>query len=130
MAPGIRRWFTEAVMKTILKSGPAALVAAMSIAVLSGCISMQPQAGTPQASGLMCNKCETVWVPSKDRGGKPGTYHVYRSTRKMVCPQCESMAETFFRTGQLSHSCPGCGSNVMRCTVQMVRGKPATSSTP
>jgi hypothetical protein len=117
-------------MKTILKSGPAALVAALSIAVLSGCTSMQPQAGTPQASGLMCNKCETVWVPSKGRGGKPGTYHAYRASEKMICPQCESMAETFFRTGRFSHSCPGCGSNVMRCTVQVVGTKAATSSMP
>lgn len=122
--------FAYSDMKTILNSGSAALVAAFSIALLSGCTSMQPQAGAAQADGLMCNKCQSIWVPSKERGGKPGTYHVYRASRKMICPKCESMAATFFRTGQFSHSCPGCGGNVTRCTAQVVGSKPAASSMP
>ena len=128
MVSGAKRLFAGGDMKTILKSGHAALVAALSIAVLSGCTSMQPQAGSPQASGLMCNKCQSIWVPSKDQGGKPGTYHVYRASRKMICPQCESMAETFFRTGQFSHSCPGCGGNVTRCAAQVVGTTSAAQS--
>ena len=111
-------------MKTILKPCQAALVAAVSIAFLAGCTSMRPQAGTTQNSALVCNKCESVWVPSQIRGGKPGGHYVYRASRKMVCPQCESMAETFFRTGQFRHSCPGCGGNVMRCTAQTVAVNP------
>ena len=116
-------------MKTILKTGCAALVAACSIVILSGCTSMQHQAGTSEAVGLMCDKCQSIWVPSVDRGGKPGTYHVYRASRKMICPQCESMAQTYFRTGQITHSCPGCGGNVTHCTAQVAGEKSAPAST-
>ena len=130
MAMRLRRVFVWDEMKTILKSSRAALVAALSIAVLSGCASMQPQAGTPQASGLMCNKCQSIWVPSKNRGGKPVTYHVYRASHKMICPQCESMAATFFRTGTFKHSCPGCGGKVMRCTAQVVGATAAGQAAP
>lgn len=112
-------------MNTIIKTTRAALVAASSMLILSGCASTQPQAGTSELAGLMCDKCQSIWVPSKDRGGKPGTYHVYRASRKMVCPQCESTAATFFRTGQLGHTCPGCGGGVTRCTVQEIGAQPA-----
>jgi hypothetical protein len=78
----------------------------------------------------MCNKCQTVWVPSQNRGGKPGDYRAYSGSRKMICPQCESMAATFFRTGQFRHSCPGCGGKVTRCAVQTLGTKMAASSRP
>jgi hypothetical protein len=121
--------FSDDSMKTILKTCCAALVAACFIVILSGCSSMQHQAGTSEVAGLMCDKCQSIWVPSVDRGGKPGTYHVYRASRKMICPQCESMAATYFRTGKFSHSCSGCSGNVTHCTAQVVGGQSAAAST-
>jgi len=79
--------------------------------------------------GVTCDKCQSFWLPRVGTGGKPGDgYNVYRASRKMICPQCESMAATFFRTGKFEHVCPGCRGNVTRCTAQVL--KPSRASNP
>ena len=114
-------------MKITLKSKCAALATA-SLIVLTGCTAISPQAGTTQMTGIACNKCESVWLPRAGTGGKPGRgYDVYRASRRMICPQCESAAATFFRTGKFEHKCPGCGGNITRCTAQVVGRSGATN---
>lgn len=105
-------------MKTIREASRAAYFAA-AVFIVSACTPVQEQAGANEAVGVMCNKCETTWVagPVGERGG----YSVYRTSRRMKCPQCETFAETFFRTGKLAHGCPGCGGALSRCTAQVVR---------
>lgn len=71
-------------------------------------------------TGIMCNKCESFWLPRVGSIGKPGGGHVtYRASRRMICPQCEDIVATFFRTGRFTHVCPGCRGNITRCTAQM-----------
>ena len=101
----------------LILSGGLALSAA-------GCVSgptAMPTSGDTQ-SGMMCPKCETVWVHNlKGQGTK-----VQRlvSERAMVCPDCNEMAEAYFDKGQLVlHECPQC-----RVTPQVV--KPSKPSHP
>lgn len=107
-------------MENILKSKCAALMAVSAI-LLAGCCSMQSRSGEAEVAGFKCDKCQAVWLPVVGPTGKPGSgYQAYRTSHKMICPQCDSMAATFFRTGKLSHTCPGCGGNMTRCTAQIV----------
>ncbi len=89
---------------------------------------MQGQMGSAQVPGIMCGKCQSIWTQNNDPGAKPGSYRSYRGTRKMVCPQCESVVSTFFRTGKLTHTCPGCQSEMTRCSVQMMGAKSAATT--
>jgi len=107
------------VMKTKLRSIFAVLSAA-AVLIVSACTPVQEQAGAKETVGVMCGKCRTTWVAAAG-GGKPGTLQVYRTSRKMNCPQCETLVQTFFRTGELAHSCPGCRGELSRCTAQVIR---------
>ena len=91
------------------------LTVACSVALLlSACQTMPQQHPT---SAFTCNKCQTVWVNSPDINGKPGsTYYALRSTKKMVCPGCESAIVSFLKTGQLKHQCTICGGTINHCT--------------
>ena len=110
--------FIQGVMKPIREASGAVFLAA-AVIIVSACTPVQEQAGAKETVGVMCNKCETTWVTGPT--GKPGDYTIYRTSRKMKCPQCETLVETFFRTGKVSHSCPGCGGSLSRCTAQVVR---------
>jgi len=118
MAACVQGHLVGGVMKTIFDATRAVSLAA-AVFIVAACTPVQEQAGAKESVGLACNKCRTTWVSSG--GGKPGGSTIYRTSRQMKCPQCETLVETFFRTGQLAHSCPGCGGTVSRCTVQFVR---------
>ena len=70
---------------------------------------------------MMCPKCETVWVGPHvtGQGTKAQAYHW---GREAVCPDCESMAESYAKTGDVTmlHECPTC----------KVTPQPATPITP
>lgn len=119
MARGLAVRSLVGVMKTKLRSSFAVLSAA-AVLIVSACTPVQEQAGAKETVGVMCGKCRTTWVAAVDGGGKPGTVQVYRTSRKMKCPQCETLVQTFFRTGQLAHSCPGCRGELSRCTAQVI----------
>lgn len=117
-------------MKIILHVMCAVLAAAV-LSMLGGCTSLQPQSGNKQVTGIMCDKCQSVWFPKVTPGGKPGSGSlVYRMSRRMLCPECESIAATFFRTGRFEHVCPACRGNITRCTAQIVpqRGTAVSSA--
>lgn len=102
---------------------------AAAVILLAGCSSMPSHTAHTQMSGMMCDKCQAVWFPKVTQGGKPGSGQVaYRMTRRMICPQCESIAAKFFRTGRLAHTCPACGGSITRCTAQVVPQQKAGSS--
>jgi hypothetical protein len=83
--------------------------------LLPSCQTTGASAGT---DAVMCSKCKTVWVKTPVQGGPPGKggYTVYRDTKTMTCPDCESAVVTFFKTGSLKHSCAHCGSTLTHCT--------------
>ena len=56
-------------------------------------------------SGMTCPKCETVWVydTRSSAGGR------MQWGREMVCPDCDVMAEAYFKDGEkVLHNCPTC----------------------
>ena len=59
-----------------------------------------------------CEKCKTVWV----RGGGTGKSAGYSMTKRMVCPDCVSAVENYFKTGELKHTCATCGHALQHCT--------------
>jgi hypothetical protein len=85
------------------------------IAVLPSCQTMGPTAGT---DAVMCSKCKTVWVKTPVQAGAPGRggYTIYRDSKTMTCPDCESAVVTFFKTGSLKHHCAHCGNTLTHCT--------------
>lgn len=87
------------------------------IALLSACQS-GPTSG-PVLSAITCDKCRTVWIQRAERAstfrGSAGPY-VLKSESRMVCPDCESTAQTFFKTGRLKHDCKHCGGTMSDCT--------------
>ena len=93
----------------------------ISTGLITGCASPSqtaPQRG-PVLSAITCDKCRSVWIQHAERSstfrGAAGPY-VLRTENRMVCPDCESAAETFFRTGALKHRCAHCGGTMSHCT--------------
>lgn len=98
MKPDLTRFITLA----------AAALAALSFAAC--------QSASPGNSAVMCAKCKTTWVSSPvavNPGSKP--YLVYRDAKTMSCPECESAAATFFKSGSLKHHCSHCGDTLAHC---------------
>ena len=99
-------------MKVEKKSVLAGLLAASLAVIISGC-STTGAGNKAGEQAVMCSKCQTVWV-QKRSVGRAGTA-VYRREKKMVCPDCETAAKSFFSTGTMEHSCKTCGTNLVAC---------------
>lgn len=79
---------------------------------LAGCASTGSAAtaadGHAYAEGMMCPKCETVWVAEVTRQGTKVEH--LRHRREMVCPDCDAMAQSqLLEDGKVMlHDCPSC----------------------
>jgi len=77
--------------------------------VLSGCTSTNKEtSGSAEtSSGMMCPKCETVWITRvTDQGTK---MQRLSSERSMTCPDCDAMAKAYLEEGKMVlHECPMC----------------------
>jgi len=97
----------------------ACLTTLTAFVLLSGCRNAPAPAQGPVLSAITCDKCRTVWIQRAERSstfrGNAGPY-VLRSESRMVCPDCESAAQTFFKTGSLQHHCNHCGGTMSHCT--------------
>jgi len=73
-------------------------------------------AAAVKSDAITCPKCETTWVkqPEQVTAGR-STVTVFRNKGKMTCPDCEKAAATYFKTGQLGHNCPSCGTAMQHC---------------
>jgi hypothetical protein len=77
-----------------------------------GCTSVHPPHAThmgrhgTSGSALMCDRCKTTWVVRPEGSGRLVRY---TKERAMVCPDCQSAAETWLKTGVFEHSCRHCG---------------------
>ena len=101
-------------MKTLTKT----LLLAATFAAASLMTSCQTSAGAAPASAVTCDKCKTVWVKTPQQigpTGKTSAYVALKSEKAMACPDCESAAATFFKTGSLKHSCSHCGGALVHC---------------
>jgi hypothetical protein len=100
-----------------------AVVLAALAALAGGCTTNKDNTGQARHAdvpGMMCPKCETVWVGPHVRG-QGGKVQAYHWGREMVCPDCEAMAQSYFENGeQVLHECPSC----------KVTPKPVTPITP
>ena len=81
----------------------------------SGKKDVESAAASSPPSALHCEKCKVAWmkVPVTTGSGKAGQVTSYRTTKSMECPDCRSMAQNFFSSGKLEHTCSSCGPNAM-----------------
>ena len=89
---------------------------------LGGCASTDHggQARHSSPPGMMCPKCETVWVGPEIRG-QGSKVQAYQWGREAVCPDCDAMAHAYFKDGEkVLHDCPTC----------KVKPRPAVPYTP
>lgn len=72
------------------------------------------QAAPVDSGAVTCSKCKIVAVkmPSSGPKGQPIFYH---DQNVMVCPDCVSAIENFFKTGKLKHTCSHCGGEMTVC---------------
>lgn len=82
-----------------------------TLVLLAGCSSSQ-KTGTAKTdtgmNGMMCPKCETVWVSEKKGSYSKVSRLAYN--REMTCPDCDAMAESqLLEDGKVQlHDCPSC----------------------
>ncbi len=93
---------------SILKRGLLFAAIAAGLAT-TGC---QTTTTGPTRAAVGCDKCKTVWVATSVSGKFSG----YGMSKRMVCPDCVSMVENYFKTGELKHTCPSCGSALQHCS--------------
>ena len=113
-------------MLNLFKLASVAVVSVLSVGA-AGCASGNngAPATASAAGGMMCPKCETVWVTRVvDQGTK---VQRLASERDMTCPDCDKMAKSQL-TGDgkvMLHECATC-----KVTPQRVTAKPSTPSHP
>lgn len=73
------------------------------------------QSAPPKEGAVFCDKCKIVMVKVPSQAGAKNQLLIYRKMKKMVCPDCKSAIENFFRTGKLKHTCSSCGGNMTVC---------------
>lgn len=106
-------------------SGTVVLAAVASLG-LGGCAATNDgsQERHSDVSGMMCPKCETVWVAPRTTGSGSPKVQAMHWGREMVCPDCNAMAESYFKDGEkVLHDCP-------TCNVTLRPAKPYTPSHP
>lgn len=95
-------------MWTLMKPVSVAAISFLTV-VAAGCASDgKDSSGTAVSGGMMCPKCETVWV-KKSVGHGPKIQRLAHE-RKMTCPDCDAMAKSQL-TGDgkvMLHECPTC----------------------
>ena len=113
----------------MLAMAKTASVAAVSFVALvaAGCASGKGGNGNDAlaSGGMMCPKCETVWVSKVVGQGTKVQRLAY--DRKMTCPECDAMAKSQL-TGDgkvMLHECPTC-----KVTPRPVSPNPAPLSHP
>lgn len=90
------------------------LIACAGLPGLVGCSAVPTQ--MERVHGVVCPTCEIVWVERPDMNDPYMMLTVQE--REMACPDCESAAKRFFRTGQLEHYCSSCDGTLWYCTTE------------
>ena len=102
------------IMKTRLLLGSLLSAATM----LVGCQTASHQICE---TGIYCSKCKTVLVQRTDCMPKNKPAPVcHDKSNKTLCADCESIADTFFKTGTLNKKCPACKGTLNHCNMQPI----------
>jgi len=120
-------------MKTTKASLLAGVLALLGLTIVS-CESIHDPHATNAQNAVMCDKCKTIFllnaIPGYGLGGYGlrghglrgygggGQFIIYRPTKAMTCPDCESAVTHFLKTGQLQHHCARCGGTMTCGTAQ------------
>jgi hypothetical protein len=98
-------------MRRTLQLIGGVIVAATATIFLGGCAASNGNAEErhPHVSGMMCPTCETVWVRESGSSAGGSKVQVMQWGRRMVCPDCDAMAQAYFKDGEkVLHDCPTC----------------------
>lgn len=96
----------------------------------AGCASKGGKSGgeAKLATGMMCPKCETVWVAEQTHVGTK--VQVLQTKATMACPDCDAMAKSqLMGDGKVKlHDCPSCKVTPQPVTPAKPRHPKATHS--
>jgi hypothetical protein len=112
-------------MRRVLRFVSLLSVSVLPVVAAAGCATGKAAASDADARGMLCPKCETVWVTrSVGQGTK---VQRLASERQMTCPECDATAKS-----QLSgdgtvtqHNCPTC-----KVALQPVQPSPQSAGSP
>ena len=86
-------------------------VSAAALVWLAGCAATDHggHGRHSDVSGMVCPKCETVWVAPRSTGSGSPKVQAMHWGREMVCPDCDATASAYFKDGEkVLHDCPTC----------------------
>ena len=96
-------------------TGGTVIVAAAAAMFLGGCAADNGNGGDAagarheHVAGMMCPTCETVWVRNAGTPTGGSRIQAVQWGREMDCPDCDAMAEAYFKDGEkVLHNCPTC----------------------
>ena len=75
----------------------------------------QSFASPPTSGAVMCDQCKMVMVKVPNPTTAKNPTITYHNAQTMVCPDCISAMENFFKTGKLKHTCTHCGGTMTVC---------------
>jgi hypothetical protein len=90
-------------------------LSAVGIMSLLTILPSQSFATPPKDGAVMCDKCKFVIIKYPIHSGLRGQNIMYQDRKTMVCPDCVSAIENFFKTGKLKHTCTHCGGTMTVC---------------
>jgi hypothetical protein len=86
-------------------------------AFLAGCASSgngsDSAAAASPSTAVTCSKCQVTYVQQPVSNGK--RIIGYTTKPEMECPDCRSVAQNFFTSGKLEHTCAHCGVTMQTC---------------
>ena len=72
-------------------------------------------AAPPTSGAVMGDQCKMVMVKVPNPTTAKNPTITYHNAQTMVCPDCVSAMENFFKTGRLKHTCTHCGGTMTVC---------------
>jgi hypothetical protein len=94
---------------------PIRFLSAVGMMSLLTILPTQSFASPPKDGAVMCDKCKMVMVKVANPTSSKSPTVTYHDTTIMVCPDCHSAMENFFKTGKLKHTCTHCGGTMTIC---------------
>lgn len=102
----------KAVLAILMVGGAVGLIGCQS-----GGASSSSMTGMPSDKAITCSKCQVTFINVPEANDKNRVI-AYSKKPEMVCAECRTTAENFFKTGQFKHTCSVCGDTMDMCPMK------------